>query len=500
MKRKLISLLLAAVLCLGLALPVRAAEALTPETQEEILLEVSDFIRENCLTSSLEDDPLGRVFPSWQKEGALLQALQKDAGLYERLMRKMLSGYDSHTLYSPAGTYTLSFPKSNAGYAGIGVTITQQDGQAAVADVSLEGSAFAAGLLAGDLLLRVNGERLKGLPLSGISARLRGEAGTQVELTVLRDGQELTFTLTRRQLETPNYTGRALEEHIYFMKWDRFSDEDGSYARFRQDLSALTAEDCLILDLRDNPGGDLDLACSMVSDLLPERVTFFSFSQRIAEESQPTVKYYTSDGEGKALRQIILLVNGASASASEVLTASLRDSGYATVVGETTYGKARAQYHVVLPDDSAAVVTGMALLSLRDGDYEGVGLAPDVPVTQTALSGSAAYVPETVALAPGSCSDNGTALNRALVSLGYLSALPEKPYRLGEETLEALARLKAVCGLSDPTPGAGLPTLRLVNLLLSRQKQGTYLRDDPLLTAMALCRQALAQPTLSPAA
>ena len=91
MKRKLISLLLAAVLCLGLALPVRAAEALTPETQEEILLEVSDFIRENCLTSSLEDDPLGRVFPSRQKEGALLQALQKDAGLYERLMRKMLS-------------------------------------------------------------------------------------------------------------------------------------------------------------------------------------------------------------------------------------------------------------------------------------------------------------------------------------------------------------------------------------------------------------------------
>lgn len=500
MKRKLISLLLAAVLCLGLALPVRAAEALTPETQEEILLEVSDFIRENCLTSSLEDDPLGRVFSSWQKEGALLQALQKDAGLYERLMRKMLSGYDSHTLYSPAGTYTLSFPKSNAGYAGIGVTITQQGRQAAVADVSLEGSAFEAGLLAGDLLLRVNGERLKGLPLSGISARLRGEAGTQVELTVLRGGQELTFTLTRRQLETPNYTGRALDEQIYYMKWDRFSDEDGSYARFREDLSALTAEDCLILDLRDNPGGDLDLACSMVSDLLPERVTFFSFSQRIAEESQPTVKYYTSDGEGKALRQIILLVNGASASASEVLTASLRDSGYATVVGETTYGKARAQYHVVLPDDSAAVVTGMALLSLRDGDYEGVGLAPDVPVTQTALSGSAAYVPETVALSPGSCSDNGTALNRALVSLGYLSALPEKPYRLGEETLEALARLKAVCGLSDPAPGAGLPTLRLVNLLLSRQKQGTYLRDDPLLTAMELCRQALAQPTLSPAA
>ena len=500
MKRKLLSLLLAAALCLGLVLPARAAEALTPETQQEILLEVSDFIRENCLTSSLEDDPLGRVFPAWQKEGALLQALQNDAGLYERLMRKMLSGYDSHTLYSPAGTYTLSFPKSDAGYAGIGVTIAQQGKQAAVADVSLAGSAFEAGILAGDLLLRVNGESLMGIPLSGISARLRGEAGTQVELTVLRGEQELTFSLTRRQLETPNYTGRTLEDHIYYMKWDRFSDEDGSYARFRQDLSALAAEDCLILDLRDDPGGDLDLACSMVSDLLPERATFFSFSQRVAGESQPTVKYYTSDGKGKALRQICILVNGASASASEVLTASLRDSGYATVVGETTYGKARAQYHVVLPDDSAAVVTAMALLSLRDGDYEGVGLAPDVPVTQTALSGSAGYVPEAVALAPGSCSDNGAALNRALVSLGYLSALPEKPYRLGEETLEALARLKAVCGLDDPAPGAGLPTLRLVNLLLSRQKQGTYLRDDPLLTAMELCCQALAQPALSPAA
>lgn len=499
MKRRLLAGVLALILCVSAALPVYGEEALTPEVQAQVLLEVARFVQENCLTSSPEDDPLGRVFPQWQQEGALVAALEQDAALYDTLLREMLAAYDSHTMYIPAGAYSLSFPMTGTNYVGVGVTLAAQEEQIIVADVSLQGSAFAAGILAGDVLTAINGKSLRGTPAVGVSAQLRGEAGTTVEVTLTRAGQPYTVTLLRQALTDPIYQGRPLDAHVFYMKWNQFSTEEDSLQHFRDDLATLTAEDFLILDLRDNPGGDLDLACTVASDLLPERCTFFSFTQRRASKAQPDEKYFNSDGNGKALKHIYILTNENTASAAEVLTASLRDTGYATVIGTTTHGKARAQSHVLLPADAAAVVTVMGLLSIRDGDYEGVGLAPDISLTSAAVTGSCAFVPDTVALAPYSCSDNGIALHQALVSLGLLDNLPEKPYQVGPETLAALERLRCVYGLEQTAAGADIPVLRLVNLLLSRQKLGSYLRDDPLLAALNLCQQALT-PALTPAA
>lgn len=488
MKRKLTALLLVLILSLGMMLPVHGEnDTLAPWTQAKVLQEVAQFIQEYCLTSSSNDDPLGRVFPDWQQPGALEKALAQDALLYETLLTQMLSGYDSHTMYIPAGTYSLLFSDSGESYVGVGLTLLADENGVFVEDVSLQGSAFSAGILAGDRLISIDGENVQQLPALGVSVRLRGEAGTAVRVTLSRDGREYTVNLTRGALEDPIYQGRALEEHIFYMKWSQFSTEEDSLAKFRADLAKLGKEDCLILDLRDNPGGDLDLACTIASDLLPERCSFFAFTQRCGDKVEK--KFFTSDGKGKTLKQICILTDENSASASEVLTASLRDTGYAVVVGTTTYGKARAQYHVELPGDAAAVVTAMGLVSLRDGDYEEVGLKPDVESTKTAVKGNAAYVPTNVALASYSCSDNGTALNQALLALELLETLPEKPYQVGTETMNALHQLRCTYGLADAS-GADIPTLRLINLLLSQQKRGNYLRDDPLRTALELCHTA----------
>ena len=187
-----------------------------------------------------------------------------------------------------------------------------------------------------------------------------------------------------------------------------------------------------------------------------------------------------------------MLVDGQSASAAEIIACGLRDGVGATLIGETTYGKARAQQHYRLRGDAGIVLTIMQLLPLEGEDYQDVGLTPDVAVENRPLySDEDLSVPTDVALAPYSCSDNGEALNRALVELGLLDALPEKPYQVGDDTLYAIDRLQGVYQLPDEHPGAGIPTLLLVNSLLEAQRAGQYEQDVQLETAIQMATDAL---------
>ncbi len=481
MKHRILPLMLALLLALSLS----ATAAYSPETQYDILLDIDQLIREEGLESSLDDDPLGR---------ALIAALKEDRELFEKLMDAMLSGYDEHTMFLPAGSYSAAFDPDTS-YAGVGVTVQAHPLGALITDVNLTGPAHAAGIRMGDVLTHVGKEPMKGRPLGDISDALRGKAGTSVTVTVLRDEESLTFSLTRSNLTQRNYSGSHIADGTYYMKWSRISD-DGSYWLFRLALLEMQrlGDTCLILDLRDNPGGSLDLAFSICSDLIPTAGPFFETAMRDPLEREPlTTRYIIAEGDGVDIPHIFVLVNENSASSAEIITAGLRDAVGATVIGETTYGKGRAQTHLMLEGDAAVVLTTMKLLSLTEGDYHGIGLKPDVAVSNTLYRGEdAVRVPENVALAPYSCSDNGEALNRALVTLGLLEDLPEKPWQVGESTLEACRTLEAKYLKAQPE-GAGVPvdTLKLVNYLLDLQGQGMYARDDQLAKALELAKEAL---------
>ena len=495
MKHRITALLLAFVLFV-FVLPAAYAVEYTPQDQLYILLDVQDLIREKGLESSFEDQPLERalkaVLKATPEEEVLLEKLADDPLLYERLLDKMLSGYDRYSRYLPSGTYSAVYdPETN--YIGIGVTIQAHAKGALVVEVNLTGAAAKAGIRPGDILTFGAGQSLAGMDVSSISALLRGEAGTSVEVTVLRGKESLTFSLTRTALVQRNYSSAPLEEDIFYMKWSGIED-DGSYLVFRMQLAQLVREgyDCLILDLRDNPGGSLDLAFNLASDLMEESGAFFRTQSRDNRKGELEQKYILAEGDGLDVPHIFVLVNGGSASASEIVAASLRDKEGAILIGETTYGKGRAQQHYVLETDAGIVLTSMKLLPLEGEDYDGVGIAPNVTVKNKVLkSKEKITVPTDVALAPYSCSDNGEALNRALAALGLLETLPEKPYQLGEETLAAIDRLQAVYQLPDTAPGAGIPTLLLVNQLLEAQQAGQYEQDLQLDTAMELAREAL---------
>ena len=493
MKQRILALFLALTLFFCAA-PASLAADYTPQQQLEILQEVDTLIREEGLESSLEDQPLARAAETLLGADAdLAAALEQDPELYQYLLAVMLSGYDQYTTYIPAGNYSAVYaPETN--YVGIGVTIQAHDKGALVTDVNLMGPAAAAGIRAGDILTGTGDTAFAGMDVSAISDLLRGEAGTTVSVSLLRGKEALTVTLTRTALSQLNYSCAPLDDEVFYMKWSRIQD-DGSYFLFRLHLNQLIKDgyESLILDLRGNPGGDLDLAFSMVSDFMSVKTTFFTIGYRDPrgrEELQ--YKYITAQGDGVTIPNLYVLVDGDSASASEIIACGLREGVNATVIGETTFGKARAQQHYILENDAGIVLTTMVLLPLEGEDYQDVGLTPDIAVKNKLLKAKKVpAVPTDVALAPWSCSDNGEALNRALVALGLLDSLPEKPYQVDQDTLNAVNRLQAVYQLPDSYHGVGIPTLLLVNRLLEAQQAGQYWQDVQLDTAIQMAKDAL---------
>lgn len=499
MKKRILSALLAVLLFLSVV-PGAFAGELTAAQQLELLQETQTLIRDYGLESSAEDEPLARallaLLSQVPEEDALLRRLEADPTLYEALLAVMLSGYDSHTMYLPAGTYSAAFGTESA-YVGIGITMQAHEKGALVTDLNLRGPAFAAGLHVGDLLTAADGQSLAGRTAAEISQLLRGEEGTVLSLTVEREGQSLSFTLTRAAVSQSNYFGAPLEEGILYMKWSRIQEEGSSYLPFRLQLAQAAREgrQALILDLRDNPGGSLDLAFTLATDFMDEAKAFFRTRSRDMLGREPLkTEYIISDGTGIRFPHLYVLVNEGSASAAEIIAVSLRDGADAVLVGQTTYGKGRAQQHYVLDTDAGIVLTTMMLLPLEGEDYEGVGITPQVEAVNTPLPAQKVErVPETTPLALSSCSDNGEALNRALLALGLLDGLPEKPYQVTGDTLAACRRLEALYLVpGDPEEPVGTDTLRLVNYLLAQLEQGQYVRDDQLDAALVLAREALA--------
>lgn len=484
MKKRILAILLSCVLFLS-AVPICAAADYSPEDQRDIVYGIIDFLRQSALDGSEDDDPLYE---------ALKGLFEKDPAAYEILMSYILNQYDSHTMYIPAGYYNTAFPESSS-YVGIGVTIQADERGIAVTDLDERGSAYLAGICKGDIIVAVNGTSLAGKPVEDCSALLRGEKGTWVSVTVDRGGRMLSFRLMRITIGDANFSGYLLEDGVYYMKWARINTT-ASYIDFLaacQDMAKQGARS-LILDLRDDPGGALNLGFGVVDRLLPDKADFFKIGHR--EGSEMVYETMTSTGIGARLNKIIILSNENSASASEVIQCGLVDTGYAVAVGTTTYGKARAQYHMDLGNNSAAVVTVYQLCSISRPDYEETGLKPDYPVMNEFgphAAKSCAMVPEK-ALPYGCCSDNSELLNRALQALGYLGHV-DKLYQYSADTQIALTRLCYDHGMTPPERGMTSEMAKLVNACLKEKAESGFgVIDWQYQKALELAREYAKQP------
>ena len=294
----------------------------------------------------------------------------------------LLSGLDPNSAFLTPDMVAEIDEESQGRFVGIGVTVeTEPDGLRVVAPI--EGSpAFKAGIHAGDLIVSVDGQSVAGRSLSYCMHLLKGESGTTVLVTVIRnDGEPGALVLRREKIEVPAVTSvRVLEQQVGYLRVAHFSDKLSD--EFTAALTTLEQQHVrgVIIDLRDNPGGLIDAAIAISEQLLPQGQVIVTVRGRSAAD----MHVFKADGGryNNSTLPVVCLVNSGSASASEIFAGALQAHHRATLVGEQTYGKASVQSVMEL-----ALSKGCAI-RLTTGFYytpdnkliHGVGLSPDVVV------------------------------------------------------------------------------------------------------------------------
>lgn len=283
---------------------------------------------------------------------------------------------DRWSYYIPASAYASYAERKTNSYVGVGITVVlREDGTGFdITRVEPGGSAQEAGILLGDILIEAAGHSLAGMDINAPGSFIKGEAGTTVAVKVLRDGEELTFDLLRKKIETQVATGQMLDGNIGYVKIGNFND------RCADDTIAMVEElvgqgaTALVFDVRDNPGGYREELVKVLDYLLPEGTLFRSVNYTGREDVD------TSDENCLELPMAVL-VNGESYSAAEFFAAALREYDWATVVGTPTCGKGYYQQTFKLSDGSAVGLSVGAYYTPNGVNLaEAGGLIPDVEV------------------------------------------------------------------------------------------------------------------------
>ena len=283
---------------------------------------------------------------------------------------------DIYSVYYTAEEAEEIFNQSEGIYYGIGA-YCQMDSVTGYVKVTgtIKGTpAEEAGLQAGDILYKVNDEDMGGLTIDQVVLRIKGEEGTKVHLTLVRDNEYVEVDVERRKIESPTVEYSMLEDGMGYVQLTEF--DDVTVAQFSKALEGLKAENAqgMILDLRGNPGGNLSTVLEIADMLLDKGMILY-----IEDKKGNRDEYYAKDGMEWDL-PIVLLVDSNSASASEVLSGALKDHERATLVGTTTFGKGIVQNLRTLKDGSALKLTISAYYTPSGTTVHGKGIEPDVVV------------------------------------------------------------------------------------------------------------------------
>lgn len=284
---------------------------------------------------------------------------------------------DPHTGYVDPQHYQFEQADLEGAFDGIGAQVGVQNTQLVII-APLEGSpAERAGLRPGDRILLIDGKDASGMSVVEAVSKIRGPRGTKVTLSVLHEGDRraVDVEITREQIKTPSVVRRVLPGDIGYLRLAFFSER--SKDEVTSALSALVKSPvkALILDLRNNPGGLLDETIGITSQFLKDGVVAY----QVDKEGKQTAYNVRSGGVALDV-PLVVLVNGASASASEIVAGALQDHGRAVVIGEETFGKGSVNRFHELSDGSALYVTFARWTTPKGRLIEGKGLLPDIEV------------------------------------------------------------------------------------------------------------------------
>ena len=287
----------------------------------------------------------------------------------------LLSGIDDkYAKYYSREEFEQLMEDSSGEYCGIGVSITQEESGEIVVYKVFEGTpAEEAGIHPMDVIVEADGER-SFADLDALVSIVRGEAGTTVDLVILRDGEEIPMTVERRIIVNPSVASEMLDDRIGYIAISEFNQ--ATVTQFNDAITELeeAGMKALIIDLRDNPGGDYDSVVAMADRVLPEGTIITT------KNKQGTVKEEISDEEHQLTIPMALLVNGNTASAAELFSGAIQDYGLGYIVGQQTYGKGVVQSIYRLSDGSGMKFTTDTYYTPSGRSVDGEGVTPDYDV------------------------------------------------------------------------------------------------------------------------
>ncbi|MXN66694.1 PDZ domain-containing protein [Stappia sp. GBMRC 2046] len=306
-----------------------------------------------------------------------------DAKLIESAINGMLSSLDPHSSYLSPKNFRDMQVQTRGEFGGLGIEVTMEDGLVKVVTPIDDTPAFKAGVLAGDLITHLDGEQVQGLTLNEAVERMRGAVGTEIEITVRREGSDepRKFTIKRDVIRIKSVRYRE-EEDVGYIRVTQFNEQ--TFDGLRDGIDSLTksiGSDKLkgfVLDLRNNPGGLLDQAIA-VSDAFLDRGEIVSTRGRNSEETQ---RYNARSGDLVKGVPVIVLVNGGSASASEIVAGALQDHRRATILGTRSFGKGSVQTIIPLGANGAIRLTTARYYTPSGTSIQAKGIGPDIEVLQ----------------------------------------------------------------------------------------------------------------------
>ncbi len=338
-----------------------ASQSLTGDNYEEILQKLQF---------------LDKLIDNYYLEGT--KDVEFTDGIYKGFIASL---GDPYSTYYTAEEYKALTESSSGVYCGIGASVSQdaKTGIITIIKPFKDGPAFKAGMLPGDILYKVNGKEVTGEDLTQVVAKLKGEVGTSVKVTVKRESKDepITYTITRKKIEVPTIEYKMLDNKIGYISISEF--DAITVGQFDSAVDTLEKKGMkgLVVDVRNNPGGLLDSVVKILDRLLPKELLVYTEDKNNVKEEE-----FAKDNT-KVTVPMAVLINGNSASASEIFAGALQDYKAATIIGTTSFGKGIVQKVIPISDGTAVKLTISKYYTPKGRNIHGKGISPDITIDLT---------------------------------------------------------------------------------------------------------------------
>jgi len=325
-----------------------------------------------------------------------------DEELLEHAIRGMLTGLDPHSSYLNTEQFQELRIGTSGEFGGLGIEVGMEDGFVKVVSPIDDTPAARAGMQTGDLIIRLDDKPVKGLALNDAVKLMRGKPGSDIVLTVVREGEDkpLKITITRAIIQVTSVRNRMLEDGYAYVRVSHFQTKTPTdMIKAIESMKSEGKIDGMVLDLRNNPGGVLSAAVGISDAFLDDGLIVYTDGR----EDDSRLRYSASRGDVLGGAPIVVLVNGGSASASEIVAGAMQDHGRAVLMGSKTFGKGSVQTIQNLPNGGAVKLTTARYYTPSGRSIQAQGIEPDIvtdnlrltkreesgidPITESSLTG-----------------------------------------------------------------------------------------------------------------